>query len=108
MANKILKFHAGMMVFSTAMGIVFNPQYNDKYSWRRNCLDGAELGLFIGIMWPFSYPVLTYCYVRRLVDADPVETPQKKDWTKEWRKEVEQIIKDMKGGGDKPPPPLPL
>lgn len=106
MANKILKFHAGMIVFSSAMGIILNPDYDDRNCFRRNCFNGFEMGLFVGIMWPFSYPIMTYCYVKHMSKLDPVREIKKTDWTKNFRKEADKILKDMKGKD--PPSPQPF
>ena len=98
---KILKFHASMIAFSTTMGIMFNPYYDNRYSWRHNCIDGGEMGLIVGVMWPCSFPIITYYYVKHLVNTAPIREIELTDWTKEWRLKTDKFLKDMKDMKDK-------
>ena len=36
-------------------------------------LNGMENGLFVGIMCPISFPIITYCYIRGAVESDDTE-----------------------------------
>jgi hypothetical protein len=39
-----------------------------------------ENGLFVGIMWPIAFPIITYCYIRGAVDSSSDTTPEE-EWS---------------------------
>ena len=58
---------------SVAYCSIAQPEYSPSYSFRRNLFDGLTLGLFVGSLWPIAIPILTYRYIKNIVDSDPIK-----------------------------------
>ena len=72
LADRLFKLHWRIVMCSPFVGVMFNPDYNKRYSFRRNCFTGMSIGFWIGLGWPFTVPYLSYYYVKKIVDSDPV------------------------------------
>jgi hypothetical protein len=89
LSDRLFKIHCSIVMCSPVVGVMFNPDYNKRYSFRRNCFNGMSMGLWIGMGWPVTIPLLSYCYVKKLVESDPV-SPE------EWSGKYEEYYKDEK------------
>lgn len=58
---------------SVAFCSIAQPGYSPSYSFRRNLFDGLTLGLFVGSLWPIAIPIITYKYIKDIVDSDPIQ-----------------------------------
>jgi hypothetical protein len=95
-----------MFVASVVVCTVVQPGYDSKYSFRRNCFNGFEVGVVIGLTWPFTIPLIVHRRIKNIVDSDPiikkVGTP---DWTQDWRLKIEKLIKKKDDEDDDGPRP---
>lgn len=71
-----IRYYAGVYTIgyigSVAYCSIVQPNYNPSYSFRRNLFDGLTVGLFVGSIWPIAIPIVTYKYMKDIVDSDPI------------------------------------
>lgn len=76
-SDKLFKLHLRIVMCSPFVGAMIVHNDNPRYSFRRNCFYGSMMGLFIGLGWPVTFPIITYAYVKNIVDSDPILPEEK-------------------------------
>ena len=75
--DKLFKLHSRIIICSPFVGAMLFHNENPQYSFRRNCFYGSIEGLLIGLSWPVTFPIITYLYVKDVVDSDPIIPEEK-------------------------------
>jgi hypothetical protein len=96
--QQFCRFHLKIVAASVVVCTIAQPDYNKNYSVRRNLFNGFELGVLVGLTWPFTIPLFAHRYIKDIVESDPITQPiPREDWTTtQYKTKIEDIqIKQM-------------